>query len=788
MLKYLRVILLMGSLLTALNSQGQVYTGDNFPVVGSNYGMFVDSSIGYDITESMLTASPPWYFPQVGYDYVDTVNFEDPLNMLFASHFIGSTLAVSDSFMSDFLSASFLTVVSGNYYSLGGIVIPPSGQPIPLVYENPSLWLQLPIQIGANSATSANGTLLATGPEVGVPADSVMYKRSVVTHDTVDATGHLTLPGLILDNAIRRIRTDSIADSMFVKVNDVWSFSPNEGEGATVERFVEWYHADNDWLVAQAYIKNNQVYGMRYIPGPPPTIRLEFSALPSDVSIIDSIASFTVSAYDIATEALATDFSDSIRINTFQDTSGGGWGSNWSVNEHVVAANNGVGTFTGLRFYSPGTYRLLAWSDTVLADTSTFILVHPVATYLELDASSHSIQANDQIPTLTVSALNDSGYVDNLFYQGSVRVGKISGPGELTGTYTQPLINGVAIFDDLRITDNGEYQLVFYAPLGQGYIAQDTLTVYVNSVGDWAYSHTDTLSQYYDRAQQFVWFGNADGYLSGTSRGGYSEVGQHFDFVGRGRITSVICHFANRYHVGDDSDVFELKVYDAGLAESNYGTNNGATRFMDSIPLTLLGSQLFAADSMNFGDFWIQHPTTIRFENPPAVNSSFIISLVGDSELSNDTIMLWHSIIGDGQQEYRTVRLLTGFSAPVNTDTFWIRDKYWRPSFDVDLMMIPIIELDTLNTITHAEIRKTQPADLTAFPNPTEGVIRIEWKGIDDAYTIETYSNAQIVDTQSIYGRSSQNLDLRLLSPGSYFICIRNGDGRLLGSKTIIKK
>ena len=782
-----RSLIIIGSLMAAFCSHAQVYTGSNFPVVGSNYPMFIDSSVGWDITEEMLLTPPPWYFLQSSYDYVDTVRFVNPSTTPFAAYFPNATIAVIDSFVSDFLPTTYLYQSAGDLYQLGGTVNPEAEVELPLVYQSPALWLNLPVQLGSSSVSTLLGEAFATGAQVGVPVDSVHLRRAVISHDTVDAVGLLTLPGLILDNAIRRIRTDSIQDSIFTKTNGVWSYDENINEGNSVEKYVEWYHADKDWLVAQAYVRNDQVSGLRYIPGPPPTVRMEFSSFPTDISILDTISSFQVSAINIATGQLVTNFADSIRVSTFQDTTNG-W-NNWFVDETAVVPISGVSTFTDLWFNHPGTYRLIAWSDTVLTDTSSIIIVHPVASYLELDITNANILENGLIPTLTVSALNDSGYVDDLFYEGIVRVGKISGLGELTGTIDQPLFDGVATFNDLRITRAGEHQLVFYTPINQHYLVQDTLVINVNpNTGDWVFSHTDTLTQYVDRAQEFVWFGNADGYLSGTSRGGYSEIGQHFDFQGRGRLTKLMCHFANRFHVGDDSDVFEIKVYDAGLLESTYASNQNVTTFMDSVPLTLLGSQFFLADSMNFGDFWIQRPTTIEFDNPPLITSSFVVSLVGDSELSNDTIMFWHSVPGNGQQEYRTVRLMNIFGNPLDPDTAWVRDKYWRPSFDVDLMMSPILDYDTLNTITGLITSSIPDINLVAFPNPTLSETLIEWNSNSEVYAVEIYIGAKRVSQEFVQSKNSVLLNLKRYPSGTFLLVLRNKEGLLIGTKRVIKQ
>ncbi len=776
--------LIMGSLLAAHFSIAQVYDGSNFPSPSSTYDMYVDTTASWNLSDSILTSPAPWYFVQSSYDFVGTFNFEDPINTNHGASFPTAEVAIIDSFTIDLYAAEYLQAINGDYYSLGGVVIPPSGAEIPMVYNNPALWLELPVQVGNSSRDTIMGFITATGAEVGVPVDSIRFVRTVFRHDTVDASGNLSVPGSIFENAIRRILTDSILDSIYTKTEGVWAYDPNINDGLEVDKYVEWYHSDEDWLIAQASISDWGVRFFRYTVGEPPTVRLEFSGLPSDVSILDTIYDFSVQALDIGNGSLVTDFMDSIRVSPFPDTTGGF--TYWQIDARSVEANAGTAEFSNLSFYQPGTYQLITWSDTTLADTSGFITVHPVASHLKASQTTATTTENGVIPTLTISALTDSNTVDQLYYEGAVRVGKTSSSGSLRGTLTQPLVNGVAVFDDLVITNEGNHTLVFYSPIENFYLRQDTVEISVSpNLGDWEFQKTDTLDQYVERANEFVWFGNADGYLSGTSRGGFSEVGQHFDFSGRAELTKVICHFANRFHVGDDTDTFELRVYDAGLLESDYHYNEGQDRFIDSLPLSLIGSQLFLADSMHFGDFWIRNPTTIEFDNPPSITGDFIISLVGDSEQSNDTIMLWHSVPGDALGEGRTVRRLSVFSEP--GDTIWLRDKYWRPSFDVDLMISPILDIDTVALVTSIS-ESNKIMKIHCLPNPATDVVTIQWseKGQIDAW-LELYLNGRIVYKEMVIQRNQTKINLGQLPSGIYTVVLRSNHGKLLGSEQIVK-
>ncbi|MDP6908466.1 MAG: hypothetical protein QF371_03120, partial [Flavobacteriales bacterium] len=587
-------------------SQAQVYNGQNFPSPGDSYILLTDTAAGsYNFDVNMLESDPPWYFTQPVADFVDTIRFNDAATSPFAGSYSFATTTIEESFHDDSLGTYFIYESNGDILCEGQLVIPPSNIPFPLIYNDPLMWLNLPIQLGASSRDTAQGELIETGAEVGLPVDSVHFKTTHYHWDTVDAVGTITIPGLILENVIRRIHTDSIIDSIFVKTGGVWSLEPQGNEGYSLEKRIEWYHEEHDWVVAQALVSNEWIKQFRYIIGPPPSIRLEFSGLPTYVTGTQAIPEFEVTAYDIATGDLATWFTDSIRITEYPDT--GGWFnwqvdeasvlpvagvatfnnlifyqtgernllarsdtaltdtivvtvhppstrlefmglpteistmdtihevqvgaydistgnlitdltdsvligvigdslSSWQSDDYMVPAVSGIATFHNFMFLDAGQYRLHAASDTLLSDTSELIIVHPAATHIDIGLGQTSIIQNQYLPILNVSAMTDSNTVDELYYLGNVRVGKLSGPGEILGTHTQPFVNGIATFDDLKITHEGQYELLFYSPIENRYLRQDTLIVDVSSEpGDWILNYTDTLTEYVARANEFLW-------------------------------------------------------------------------------------------------------------------------------------------------------------------------------------------------------------------------------------------------------------------------------------------
>ncbi|MDP6908524.1 MAG: hypothetical protein QF371_03410, partial [Flavobacteriales bacterium] len=184
--------------------QAQVYTGQNFPSSGEIYPLLADTS-PYSFTSdpSMFEQPAPWYFPQFAYDQIDTIRFVEPSATAFATDFTFATVALEDTAHQDFFGTSFLFASNGNLMSEGGVVQPPAGDPIAMVYNSPIMWLDLPLQLSNSLRDTAWAELLRTGTEVGIPVDSIRLKRTVFRSDTVDAVGTLTLPGSIFEDAIR---------------------------------------------------------------------------------------------------------------------------------------------------------------------------------------------------------------------------------------------------------------------------------------------------------------------------------------------------------------------------------------------------------------------------------------------------------------------------------------------------------------------------------------------------------------------------------------------------------
>jgi hypothetical protein len=767
----------------------QTYEDSDFQQIGDEWIVRVDTIPGWNLGV-VAFQPPPWNFnPFLFETFTDTIRFVSPEVVASGALFPSADFAITNLSRSnnDELDVDMIYANGGQYFSLGGEMIVGQSEPparVPFVNDSPVRMMTLPMTVGLSYRDTVRAVVHANSASVGMPpGDSLRMVSTSFRFDTVDATGTLHIPGLILDNCMRRMRSDSIIDSLFIFNQGMWDFVP-EGMQEPNQRktLIEWYHESYPWWVLRLNVRiNNQsgenelgFYGSeaRYIPAPPLSIGLDMSSNVTDV-VTGTMNTLTVSALNMSDNLVNPNFNDTVRLtilpNGFESGS-----TFWYLPVSSVRAIDGVATFQDLTFIEPGVYSIYASSDTAYTDTLS-ITVHPNAERIVLSHQNLSANTFSALPTISASAASADGNIDVLFYQGNVHMGRLSGPGEMIGTKQSTLINGTATFNDIEFTHPGTYELLFYTPYGQQYLIADTLTVNVTHLdGTWEYSYTDTLSEYVDRAQEFVWHGNADGFLSGTSRGGYTEVAQQFDFTGQGRLTEVMIHFASRMEVGTHDDVFQVRIYDAGVVDNSaYINSTEEISFMDSLPIGLLGVQNFPAESMVFGDYWIQNPTAIHFDSPPLIRGNFIVSVVANIPTANDTIILWHSVPGDGQQEYRSLKRMTMFSE--EGDTVWLRDKYWRPQFDVDLMIAPVIERDELSVVTGISM----PASEGAWLYPTLSKGQVHW----DVPASVTSIEVRALDGRLVLGPMPNNATSGTLSMGDqvanglYVLLFRQADG-----------
>jgi len=448
-----------------------------------------------------------------------------------------------------------------------------------------------------------------------------------------------------------------------------------------------------------------------------PQWRLEFAQVPDTTYSLQGDLTFQVIAVNENTGLIDTGFSDSISVRIYSEVS--------HISDHFIldVADAGVMTVAWPAFAQAGRVWLVANSPRArfsVADTwldPTPLLTSMVSGY-SFSESPAVVNSGTVSQPMIVTLVDTSG--EHVPATGvTVRLGKLSGPGKLTGTLQKFTTEGTAVFDDISFSAPGTYQIIAF---DHDSIMHDIATVTVEDYpwDNWHYSHTTSLSEYRDRASYFVWFGNADGYVSGTSRNWYDHIAQRFDFNGRGRIVAVDLFVGHRDIIGSPDD-YVLKIFGDGITIGSDGFDYPNPRYTDLLPTFELGSQVFNIGDVVLSDFFNPNPTTIVFDNPVSVASDFHVVLEVNSQTANDTICLWTSMPGDGNDEYRTSRLMNSLNGePVS---IWLIDRVYRPQHDVDLMIVPIIERDTSALVTGETVHSA--AKFNGYPNPTNGIVTI---------------------------------------------------------------
>ncbi|MCG3165283.1 MAG: hypothetical protein POELPBGB_01045 [Bacteroidia bacterium] len=531
----------------------------------------------------------------------------------------------------------------------------------------------------------------------------------------------------------------------------------------------------NDVLYAWADTFLAAHQSIHLLPQPPPSIYLEFNGMP-DTIFENNQFSFQVIAKKIVDGTIATTFEDSVRLG--QDISTG-----VSINSlPAVKAINGIADFSNIFFAGGGLAEIWAFADTTRADT-TYTQVYKKPYRFEFVNTSVLSYEQTVAPEIHVN-VKDIDNNQSYAYNDTIRIGKISGPGNVLGTLKRKAFNGHAVFDDLIFSYPGTYQLLTFPNKDLNYpiILDDTITINVSAYPwyQWTFSHTDTLSEFVDRSTFWFWEANADGFLSGTSRDWYSEVAQRFDFTGKAKLTKVIMYFAGYTQVNSTSDDYKLKIYNSGVQSKSVMPSH-----IDSLPLEFLGEQVFNAADIEMGDFYIRQPTVITFDNPVDITSDFHIALEGNNSLADDTLILWNSIPGNGMGERRTSRYAVSYG---NNEPFWVLDHYFRPTFDVDFMMMPVLEIDTSDFVTEQNELALSDFGITIYPNPGYGIFNFNAINAIQEIEITDLSGRLIFANTFSLNSNSVVVSLEYLSSGLYNAQIYLRNGTAVKEKLVILK
>jgi hypothetical protein len=583
------------------------------------------------------------------------------------------------------------------------------------------------------------------------------------------------LNGYTYQNLYRNLITDSIIDSVFVYSQPLgWEFLETK-----VKKNVNvFWHNENDFVTAWIEFRNDTAYKIKILKYNP-TVRLEIVNFPTEGEQGEFVQSFEVRAYNIADNSLNTDFNDSIYI--FIDSL---HFLNYGIMGRVEKAQNGVAVFDNLSFSISGNIRVVATADTAENSPSHTIYIHPAPDSIAIVGLSSASEA-EILPSFTVNLYNTAGLPD-IHYSGMVNIGKLSGDGKISGTLRKPVVNGIAIFDDVSFNHHGLYNIISWIPdIDSVAIDSEYVTISPNPNLQWFSSATDTLSEYVDRATFFVWTGGQDGFLSGTSRKWYDEVAQHYTFSSRGRLTKVIFYIAFWQQVNNSiiNDTYKLKIYDAGVLQQNQPPFYAGV-IQDSLPITLLGEQEFSASIFQPTDFFVRTPTVITFDTPIEIYSDFIVALEVNSTTTDDTIVIWTSTIGDGMIEKRNMRHTINNTDPLMYEG-WVRDLNWRSSYDVDNMIMPVIEVDTMDFVTTVE--NTEKTIVSVYPNPTVDIIFVNSSEVIKQIEITDLSGRIVFKENPTQHQNNLSLNLSGIEVGMYTCRILTIDSDFTGKIIVLR-
>jgi hypothetical protein len=188
--------------------------------------------------------------------------------------------------------------------------------------------------------------------------------------------------------------------------------------------------------------------------GPATATELRFLQQPTTTVVNQAITpAVTVAATD-GTGATDTNFTGTITVAILSNPGGGTLSGTLSR-----TAVGGVATFNDLSINNPGTgYTLQATSGGLTPDTSSlFNITAAPATELRFNVQPSDTQVRQTIaPPITVRATDGTGTTDPNF-TGTITVAILNNPGggTLSGTLSQPAVNGVATFNNLSINQGG---------------------------------------------------------------------------------------------------------------------------------------------------------------------------------------------------------------------------------------------------------------------------------------------------------------------------------------------
>ncbi len=779
------------SLLISFNVSKAQITAVYFPAADTILMSSANSNI--QITAGGDGPGQVWNFSEFMGTQIDSVVFTDPVTAGYGTDFPNANRFQDEPLDQDSYSLpTAYNIAAEGAYQVGMVLNPPIN-PLPVPIEPELLWMPFPSNLGTAFKDTAFMTATVLGSQVGMPSDSVRFERTIYRSDTISASGSLQLSSGYYPNVLRKTTTDLWWDSIYAyTTGDGWQFVETD-QRESITHY--WIDPSLPFALAELNYEDEDQRAFRARPFDPGPISyyLEFVGMTQELTEGEMYPPFSVNIRNVSNNLLASGYStDSIRVSAIGYINGNL--AEWPV--------SGISSFDSVFTYNGGNARFIAYGFECLADTFDVHIVQ-VPDSLRFVGLANQVDRTDLLPTFEVHAYNyaqEGSAQLNTEYEGVVNIGKKSGAGAISGTVSKPLINGVATFEDIHFNYADDYELIAYFINVDN---PDTATVSVvgEQIGDWYFNRVDTLSKYIDRATWFVWWGGNAGIVSGPSRiPKWTEIGQHFDFDGSGRITEVMLHASSYENVHNDEDSIQVSFYDAGVNQliatdlNPLGQDNSF--YVDSLAKHLLGSTYIREDTLSVmmtSELFTQRPMRWALDEPIEVHGPFVMAVkLNYLETNvNDTLILWHSEIGDGLGENRNSRRVinneSGFA-----DNEWLPEYMARAVFvtDYDYMFEPILEVDSFQTSPPVGINDIgEESSFLVYPSLAKDFISLRQVSFSPSCIsiLNALGEEVAVVSGTEIGVSPYYIDVTNLAAGVYFVKLIGVERQKIAVEKFIK-
>ncbi|NDC42562.1 MAG: T9SS C-terminal target domain-containing protein [Chitinophagia bacterium] len=159
-----------------------------------------------------------------------------------------------------------------------------------------------------------------------------------------------------------------------------------------------------------------------------------------------------------------------------------------------------------------------------------------------------------------------------------------------------------------------------------------------------------------------------------------------------------------------------------------------------------------------------------------------LVSLIGNMLVANDGT-------GTYRWYFNTVRSYTGatiipgatgptYHAVVLGYYFAVKDSLYCPSDNSNIIYISLLS-----------VKEVFGESVKIYPNPTHGMLHFEWGGLATEMRVEVYNAAGIgVQYEKWNTASARNLDLTSLPNGTYYLVLRDSEGKAATHTFVIER